>query len=79
VSFLLASFGLGSAAVGQWVPNHKGLFFLLAILLMSLSLFTAVREKKKTGKNTGLLLFSVALLLSILIFSYSRLRYGSFF
>jgi len=79
VPVVLASFGLGSAAISRWVPQHKGLFLLAAILLISLSLFTAVREKKKTGKNTGLILFSVALVLSLLLFSYSKSRYGYFF
>jgi hypothetical protein len=73
VSVVLASFGLGSATVGKWVPNHKGLFFLFAIFFMSLSLFTAVREKMKTGKNTGLILFSIAMILSLLLLYYSQL------
>jgi len=74
VTAVLASFGLGSAAVGKWVPDHKGLFFLLATLLMSLSLFSAVREKKKTGKNIGLILSAVAILLSLLLLANSFWR-----
>lgn len=32
----------------------------MAILLMSYSLYSAVKAKKRTGKNAGLLIFSVA-------------------
>jgi len=59
--------GLGSVAVGTWIPQHKGLLSLAALFFMALSLIGALREKKKTGSNTGLVLFGTALLLTLLL------------
>jgi len=45
---------------------------------MSFSLFQAVKEKKKTGKSTGLILFAIALTATASLLSYTKLRYGYF-
>jgi len=45
---------------------------------MSLSFFSAIREKKKNGKNTGLIIFSVALVFTLSLWAYTKMKYGSF-
>jgi hypothetical protein len=45
---------------------------------MSLSLFSAIREKKKNGKKTGLVIFSVALIITLSLLAYTKMKYGSF-
>jgi hypothetical protein len=52
------SLGLGSVAMSRWLQSHKPTFFSVALVMMALSLLSAIREKKKTGKNTGLFAFS---------------------
>jgi hypothetical protein len=75
---ILASFGLGSMALGGWLQSHKGLFLTVALSLMTLSFISAIREKKKTGKNTGLVIFASALLITAGLLSYNKIRYGYF-
>ena len=53
-------------------------FFSLAIAMMSLSLFSAVREKRRKGKNAGLVAFATALVITALLLSYNKIRYGYF-
>ena len=78
MSIVLASLGIGSVAMGRWIQTHKETFLAIAISLMALSLFTAVREKKRTGKNTGLITFAMAFAIAALLLSYTKIRYGYF-
>lgn len=56
--------------VGQWIPAHKGVLLLVAILFMSLSLFGAIREKVKTGRNTGLVISIFSLVITAVLLAY---------
>ena len=67
---VLASLGLGSAVIGQWIPTHKGILLLVAILLMSLSLYGGIREKIKTGRNTGLVISIASLVITAVLIAY---------
>ena len=75
---ILASLGLGSAAMSRWIQGHKEVFFAVALSLMTLSLFSAIREKKVHGKNTGLIIFSGALVITATLLSYNKVKYGYF-
>jgi hypothetical protein len=70
--------GLGSVAVGRWITGHKWLFLSIALSLMTLSLISAIHEKRKHGKDTGLIVFATALLITAALLSYNKIRYGYF-
>lgn len=46
--------------------------------MMTLSLVSAVREKRIKGKNTGLAAFGAALVITIFLLSYNKIRFGYF-
>lgn len=46
--------------------------------MMTLSLIAAVREKRTKGKNTGLAAFGAALVITVFLLSYNKIRYGFF-
>lgn len=62
--------------MGQWVPSHKGIFPWVALGMMSLSLVFALREKKKTGSNKGLVVFALALVVSVTLILYTVVKEG---
>ena len=64
--------------MGSWMKSHKGLFLTVALSLMTLSLISAIQEKRKKGKNTGLVIFASALLITTALLSYNKIRYGYF-
>ena len=70
--------GLGSIAVSRWLQSHKVLFLSVALSMMTLSLLSAVREKRTKGKNTGLVAFGAALAITVFLLSYNKIRYGFF-
>jgi hypothetical protein len=78
VSLVLASLGLGSFAVSRWIQTHKLTFFSIALSMMTLSLVSAIRDKRKRGKNTGLIAFGSALLITAILLGYNKVRYGFF-
>ena len=45
---------------------------------MTLSLISAIQEKRKKDKNTGLVIFASALLITTALLSYNKIRYGYF-
>jgi hypothetical protein len=45
---------------------------------MALSLALALRERRKTGKNTALVIFAGAFAVTVAILGYYRIRYGYF-
>ncbi|NIQ96042.1 MAG: hypothetical protein GWN87_18920, partial [Desulfuromonadales bacterium] len=49
-----------------------------AVAMMGLSLFSAIREKRKRGKNTGLVVFAVALVVTTALLLYNKVRFGYF-
>jgi predicted Na+-dependent transporter len=77
VPLILASLGLGSATIGQWIPRHKGWFLAIASLMLLLSLFSALRERKRIGKNTGLIIFALALIVTLGLF-HTKIASGFF-
>jgi hypothetical protein len=46
--------------------------------MMTLSLVSAIREKRNKGKNTGLIAFGAALIISVFLLSYNKVKYGFF-
>lgn len=70
--------GLGSAALGRWIQGNKEVFLAGAVAMMSLSLFSAIQEKRKKGKNTGLVVFAVAMVITTALLFYNKVRYGYF-
>jgi hypothetical protein len=46
--------------------------------MMTLSLLSAIREKRRKQKNTGLIVFGVALVITALLLGYNRVKYGYF-
>ena len=70
--------GLGSFAVSRWIQTHKLTFFSIAISMMTLSLFSAVQEKRKKQKNTGLVAFGLALFITAFLLAYNKMKYGFF-
>lgn len=74
----LASLGLGGATIGLWVTRHRIWFFPLALLLLAVSLLAALREKKKTGKNSGIIIFLLALLITLGLLLYTKITSGYF-
>jgi hypothetical protein len=44
--------------------------------MMALSLFSAINEKKKKNKNTGLIAFGLAMAITAFLLSYNRIKYG---
>ena len=75
---VLAGLGLGSLGLGGWIQGHKVWFLTAALGLISVSIFMAIRERKRTGRNTGLVVAAFALLLTLSLLAYNRLRYGYF-
>ncbi|MDB4285639.1 hypothetical protein N9903_01900 [bacterium] len=78
MTILLASLGLGSFAVSRWIQTHKLTFFSIALSMMALSLFSAINERRKKQKNTGLIAFGLALLITAFLLSYNKIKYGYF-
>jgi len=70
--------GLGTFAVSRWIQTHKLTFFAIALSMMALSLFSAIQEKRKKQKNTGLIAFGLALAITVFLLSYNKLKYGYF-
>ena len=64
--------------MGNWITDHKEIFLTGAILLMTLSFAAAIHEKRKKGKNSGLLFFSIALVITTLLLTYNKIKYGYF-
>lgn len=46
--------------------------------MMGLSLFSAIQEKRKKGKNTGLVVFGVAMVITTALLLYNKVRFGYF-
>ena len=78
MSLVLASLGLGSFAVSRWMQSHKLTFLSIALSMMTLSLVSAIREKRNKGKNAGLIAFGAALIISAILLSYNKIKYGFF-
>jgi hypothetical protein len=70
--------GLGSVAMGNWIKSHNEVFLAFAIFLMLLSLTSAVRDKIKKGNNTGLIIFSIASVVTLSLLFYNKIMYGYF-
>ena len=68
--------GLGSFAVSRWIQTNKLTFFSIAISMMALSLYSAIREKKKKNTNTGLIAFGLAMAITGFLLSYNIIKYG---
>jgi hypothetical protein len=64
--------------MGNWLKSHKEVFLALAVLLMTLSLASAIRDKIKKGKNTGLIIFSIASVVTVSLLFYNKIKYGYF-
>ena len=64
--------------MGQWLQSHKKLFLASAVFMLSLSLFSAVHEKKKQDANTGLIIFAIVAALTLALLSYNKIRFGYF-
>lgn len=62
--------------LGRWVPGHRGWFLAGALGLISLALHAALREKRRTGKNNGLVAAGLALLVIISLLAYDLVRPG---
>jgi hypothetical protein len=45
---------------------------------MALSLTSAVRDKIKKGNNTGLIIFSIASVVTLSLLFYNKIMYGYF-
>jgi len=65
--------------MGRWIQTHKTAFLAAAVLLMAASLANAVRERIVKGRNSGLVVFGVALLTTAALLAYSRVTNGSLF
>ena len=46
--------------------------------MMTLSLFSAIQEKRKKQRNTGLIAFGLALAITVFLLSYNKIKYGYF-
>jgi len=64
--------------MSSWIKNNKGVFLTVAVTMMSLSLFSAIQEKRKKGKNTGLIVFACAMVVTTALLFYNKVRYGYF-
>ncbi|HKI44414.1 MAG TPA: hypothetical protein VKA08_03675 [Balneolales bacterium] len=64
---------------GDWIQEQKTIFLVTALSLIVFSFGAAIHEKIKKGKNTGLIGFSIALMLSASVFGYNKIKYGYFF
>jgi len=64
--------------MGTWLKSHKEIFLTVALLLMTLSFVSAVQEKMKKGKNTGLVIFFIASTITVSLLSYNKIKYGYF-
>jgi hypothetical protein len=65
-------------AMGNWIKSHKEVFLAFAVLLMCLSLASAVRDKIKKGDKTGLIIFSIASAVTLSLLFYNKIMYGYF-
>jgi len=64
--------------MSNWIKNHKEVFLAFAIILMGLSLTSAVRDKIKKNNNTGLIIFSFAFVVTLSLLFYNKIMYGYF-
>jgi len=64
--------------MSNWIKSHKEVFLTFAIFLMGLSLTSAVRDKIKKGNNTGLIIFSIASVVTLSLLFYNKIMYGYF-
>jgi len=64
--------------MGNWIKSHKEVFGVFAILLMVLSLTSAVRDKMKKANNTGLIIFSIAFVVTLSLLFYNKIMFGYF-
>jgi len=64
--------------MSNWIKNHKEVFLAFAIILMVLSLTSAVRDKIKKDNNTGLIIFSFAFVVTLSLLFYNKIMYGYF-
>ena len=44
--------------------------------MMTLSLYSAINEKRKKNKNTGLIAFGLAMAITTFLLSYNKAKYG---
>jgi len=65
--------------LGRWIQGHKTTFLAVALLLMSASLASGVREKIVKGKNSGLIAFGVSVLAIASLLAYTKVTTGFFF
>jgi len=62
--------------VSRWIQTNKLTFFTIALSMMALSLFSAINEKRKKNKNTGLIAFGLAITVTGFLLSYNKIKYG---
>lgn len=60
------------------MPEHKALFLAASIAMVSLSLWSAVRERRRTGRSRGIALVVAALVATAVLLLWNLARYGSF-
>ncbi len=68
--------GLGSVGMGRWIKTHKTAFLAAAVFFMTASLALAIRERIVKGKNSGLVIFTVALIATGALLVYTKLKNG---
>ncbi len=66
-------------AMGRWIQTHKTAFFAAALLLITASMASAIRERIVKGKNSGLIIFGVAFVTMAALLSYSKVKNGSLY
>ncbi len=59
--------------MGSWIKSNKEVFLGGALFLMALSLFSAIQEKRKKGKNTGIIVFVIALIITTFLLFFNRI------
>ena len=64
--------------MSNWIQSNKEVFLVGAVAMMSLSLFSAIQEKRKKGKNTGLIVFGFAMVITTALLLYNKVRFGYF-
>lgn len=56
--------------MSNWITSHKTAFLYIAIALMCVGFASALREKRKKGKNANLVFVAVASLITVVILLY---------
>ena len=62
--------------MSRWIQTHKLTFLAIALSMITLSLFSAINEKRKKKTNTGLIAFGFAMAITVFLLSYNKLKYG---